>query len=431
MRHPRPILQRASERAPTLAGAIAIALVAGLLAAFGDAAPAGAAVIETTGSPQREFEQRESGQRAPEQRESEQRAPEQPGERPGAPAATASTGIPARGLTVPGGPNEVVGDVRGLGTEQVIRLNGSQVEIVEPQTDGGSVLNSFEAGTNEQWPAKRGFIPIFSGQRYLAGMGHEASRVAVLEDAIYVSSVSTREDDATEETRPAGSSVRKYSAEGELLAERVFQDDVAVTSLDAFRHDGTAYLAIGLNRGGVRVAYAEQRGLPDAQTVHPEWGVDRPDQTESVTVAELGVDADGDLLVVAGRVASGGHPTVTAVDVATGADQWQNYRVPYGAFAWPNQVAIGPFGPSGRPQVAISYPLIGRVSFVDAATGADWTYLDRGDATYVRFYDNAAGEHRVAINADRAIIGGVGPGGRFVDVATSTRDLLPWLIRVW
>jgi hypothetical protein len=402
MHHPKPVLQRALVQGTMVDRArvqhalerirtrprvrtLALAVLVGLVAAFGGAAPAEAADTETP----------------------------------------ASTTV-ARGLTVPGGPNEAVGDVRGLGTEQVVRLNGSLVEIMEPQTDGGSVLNSFEAGVNETWPARRGFIPIFRGQRYLAGMGREASRVAVVPEKVFVSSVY-----ADDEDRPAGSAVRVYSAEGDLLTERRFADDVAVTSLGAFRHADGDYLAIGLNQGGIHIVDADAPGLPDVRVAHPEWGVERTDETGSVTVAELGVDAGGRLLVVAGRVAAAGQTTVTAVDVGTGADLWHNLRVPYGSFAWANQLAIGPFGPSGRPQVAISYPLIGRVSFVDAATGADWTYLDRGAASYVRIYDNAAGQHRVAINADQAIIGGVGAGGRFVDVATATRDLLPWLIRTW
>ena len=74
-------------------------------------------------------------------------------------------------------PNEVAADVLWLGDEQVVRLNGSRVEIVTPESRGGGVLTSFEAGTTATWP---GCDLPFHGQDVLRAVGHEASRVAVV-----------------------------------------------------------------------------------------------------------------------------------------------------------------------------------------------------------------------------------------------------------
>lgn len=320
--------------------------------------------------------------------------------------------------TVGSARNHAVGDVLGRGYEQVVRIEGTRVVIAEPVTRGGAVLREFEAGLDRTWPTRDAGDgtrrPVFTGQESLADVvHHDASRIAVHDDRVYVSRLLV--DAKT--GRADGSKVEVYSVDGELLDERSFPDEIAVSALDVHEHDGQPYLAIGLSQHGVRVARADERGLPDFRAVHEDWtgrqiwySAPRRDQ---VTVVELVTDADGRLLLIAGTITYD-NPAVVATDlrvdepgVWTTRFLWKNND--RGVFDYdlnwqfPDLIDVGALGSGGRQLVAIAWPWLGRVSFLDLATGADWTWVDGpAGAHAVRFFTGADGTGYVAIARDGA-----------------------------
>lgn len=306
-------------------------------------------------------------------------------------------------VTVPERPNQAVGDVLGLHYEQVVRINGSRVEIAEPLHRGGAVLRSFEAGTRNDWPWASRPIPRpmyeYGGRVLAEVVGHEASRIAVLGDSIFVSNLLTAGDE------PRGSVVRRYAPNGQLITERRFPNSTAVTALDGFAFGGRKYLAIGLNTGGVRVARADERGLPDFRELYSgEWTAKDRDQ---VTVVKLGADRSGRFLLTTGRYTRDSDAIVTAdlraerSDAGAGLTIWTAH--PVGSTArWPDLIALGDFGADRTPMLAIAWPALGRVELLHAANGARWASSDGARPKVVRFYVTPKDDPRLAIRREGA-----------------------------
>lgn len=349
--------------------------------------------------------------------------------------------------TVGAARNQATGDVLGRGYEQVVRIEGSRVVIADPVTHGGAVLREFEAGLDRAWPTRDvgdgSRRPVFYGQESLADVvHHDASRIAVHDDRVYVSRL--RVDAKT--GRADGSQVLVYSAEGELLDERSFPDEIAVSALAVHEHDGQPYLAIGLSQHGVRVARADESGLPDFRAVHEDWtgrqiwySAPRRDQ---VTVVELATDTAGRLLLIAGNITYN-NPAVVATDlrvdeagVWTTRFLWKNNDrgvLDYDRnWQFPDLIDVGALGSGGRQLVAIAWPWLGRVSFLDLATGTDWTWVDGpAGAHAVRFFEGRDGIGYVAIARDGAngtesyVIATANERNEWVTVREGAKDDLP------
>lgn len=313
-----------------------------------------------------------------------------PGGEDGAPGVSAAAGV-----TVPMTSNEVAADVLGLGYEQVVRLNGARVEILQPATRGSGVITSFAAaGASSAWP-RAGKKPLYYGGSNMADkiVGHSASRLAVSGRHIYVSIL------RTQGITTLGSIIRKYTPEGVRVNERSERPQHAVTALDAFVWKGKEYLAIGYNRDGVRVVDPDVPGMPEFRELLTGWhgrGATGSMERDQVTALKLGADGDR-LLLVAGKITSDDHALV-ALDVIGEKVLWaKEHRGGGVAENWPEVVSIGEFGPNGRTQVAVGWPRGGLVNFIDAAAGHDRGQLRDGVLSVVRFFTDAAGEPRVGI----------------------------------
>ncbi len=263
------------------------------------------------------------------------------------------------------GPNEVAADVLGLGFEQVVRLNGSRVEIVAPEPRGGRVLASFEAGTDTTWP---GCDLPFHGQDVLRAVGHEASRVAVVGRRIAVSVVRCSPDPTSD--RRGSSAVELYEPNGTLVTRRTFPDGVAVTTLDGVVVNGVAFLAIGLSASGVRVVLADEPGLPDHHSVPADWRRHeaRRKDREIVVAARFGAADDGRTVLVCAAITVDGA-AIVVTDLLDGRLLWSdNILVSEPLRDRPTSIAVGPFGRTGVPTVSVAWSS-GRLTLHDASRG--------------------------------------------------------------
>lgn len=163
-------------------------------------------------------------------------------------ASTAVAGVDAeqaapapRDITVGNARNRVTGDVLGLGYEQVIRFDGPDVIITEPAAKGGAELRRFPAGASSSWPEWDDDGIPFTGQNDLVWfVRHEASRIAVLGDDVYVSRL-------LKPNGVWGAEVAKYTTDGVQQTTR-WDSRSASTGAHALRFleggDGTGYLLI-------------------------------------------------------------------------------------------------------------------------------------------------------------------------------------------
>ncbi len=262
------------------------------------------------------------------------------------------------------GPGEVLADVLGLGSDQVVRLSGSRVEIVSPEPDGG-VLRSFEGGTSATWP---GCDLPFHGQDVLRAVGHRASRVAVVGDRIAVSVVRCAADSHTDER--GSSLVSLYDGDGTLVTWRFFTGGVAVTALDGLVVDGVPFLAIGLSTSGVRVVRADRAGLPDHHSVAADWrdAASRVGDREIATAVAFGTADEGRSILVSAAI-TGDGTAVVATDVRDGRLLWaDNILSAQPLRDHPTSIAVGPFGHAGVPTVSVAWSS-GRLTLHDASRG--------------------------------------------------------------
>ena len=273
------------------------------------------------------------------------------------PVATATTCVV--------GPNEVAADVLGLGDEQIIRLNESRVEIVAPESCGGRVLASFEAGVDTTWP---GCDRPFHGQDVLRAVGHEASRVAVVGRRIAVSIARCPADPTSDQQ--GSSVVELYELDGTLVTRRSFADGVAVTALDGVVVHGIAYLAIGLSASGVRVALADEPGLPDHHSIPADWRgqIGRRKDREIVVAVSFGVADDGRAVLVAASITPDGT-AIVVTDVLDGRLLWSDNVVSAEPLRdHPTSIAVGRFGRPAVPTVSVAWSS-GRLTLHDASRG--------------------------------------------------------------
>jgi hypothetical protein len=364
------------------------------------------------------------------------------------------------GITVGAAGNQATGDVLGLGYEQVVRIDGSAVVIAEPQTRGGAELRRFEAELDVAWPRQDPADPqsraLYYGGGNLADVvKHEASRITVLGDRIFVSRLLT---EGSAPRAAAGSEVAVYTADGVQKAVTNLDGDkaLAVTALDAYEHEGRQYLAVGLNTRGVQVLHVEHDDATGTDVLstfrrvgeqfNGRFGLAERDQS---TVVKLGTDGTGRLTLIAGQmtyealavIASDLH--VEAGDEAPYAATtiWQNNYRDYRAFGanwqYPDLVEFGRLGGVGAqsPQlVAIAWPTLGRVSLLDAETGHDVTWRDGAAAQVVRFFTGTNGTGYVAIARDASegvgsfTIATVNGAGELMTVREGSNDELPTVI---
>jgi len=314
---------------------------------------------------------------------------------------------PDAGVTVPSGKNEVVVDVLGLGYEQVVRLNGSRVEVVEPVTRGSGVLRSFEAGASSVWPRQWSQVPIFYGGWNMADrVGHSASRLAVAGGHIFVSNLRVSDEGTFMLREPRGTVVTKYTVDGKLVDRRYEGDEFAVTALDGFVWQGEEYLAIGFNQLGVRIVKAGVSGMPDFKTVmwhysgSHRFGSLPTNERDQITALEFGTD--GSRLFVAVGVLTGDLPALLMYDAVTGEELWAKNLRPNdpAKFEWPDVIAFGGFGGNGKARVAVGWPTLGHLDFMDAVDGAERGRITGGAVTAARFFTDASGEPRIGFRRD-------------------------------
>lgn len=352
------------------------------------------------------------------------------------------------GVTVGSARNQATGDVLGLGYEQVIRIEGSTVVVAEPTYRGGAVLRQFEARVNTTWlkwrtPLGYDSQPYYGQYNLEDIVKHQASRIAVLGGDIFVSRL--YESRYINGGPRWDTIVEKYDVDGTLQTERIYEAH-AITALDAYEFQGQGYLAMGLNKDGVRIAKADAPGLPDYRAVHEDWTgrefAFQGPKRDQVTVVKLGTDGTGRLMLIAGKITYG-HPAIVATDLRAGTPgggagvyMWTNNERPFDApdlnWQFPDLVDFGALDPSGRPAIAISWPSLGRVSFLDAASGADWTWVDRGVGAHaIRFFTDRDGKGFVAIARDSQngsesyTISAASSRGELVTVREGRKDDLP------
>lgn len=358
---------------------------------------------------------------------------------------------PDKYITVGQNRNEATGDVLGRGSEQLIRIENGNILILENGRPGATVLKTIDAGLNTEWPAERYgqkfATPAFPGGGILAAVvKHAPSRLAVLGDRIYVSRLLMRVNGYYHLSD--GSVVTEYSATtGERLNERRFEDpDHAVTALDAFMYDGKPYLAIGLNRGGVRVTRADQSQFPDYRIVHEKWDGRGKDNRDMVSVVKLGVDDYDRFVLVAGRITYDGAALVTS-DLRAGStdrhaatelwgNNWRTKDDLGSRLQWPDLISFGKLG-SGTTRtqelMAVAWPSLGRVSFLDATNGIDWNWVDRPTGAHgIRFFTSYEGQGLVAIGRDhhtgRYMVGGVNEQKHLIEVDEGPVLALPGVV---
>jgi hypothetical protein len=315
----------------------------------------------------------------------------------------------ALGVTVPGGATEVAADVLAWGYEQVVRLRGSRVEILDPVTRGSTLLGTFEVGASSAWPVASQLLPapLFYGGWHMSKtvVGHSASRIAVIGGYIFVSNLKTRPEFPGSTVHvPDGSVVSKYRADGRLETQRVFEESYAVTELDGFEWNGWPYLAIGLNKGGVLVVKAWESGLPVHQALFTHWNrnpLDPPqDHKDQVTALKMATDAEGRFLLIAGFLTTDDHPALVGIDVNANVELWRREDRRRGQnprWDWPEVASAGPFGLSGRVTVAVGWPVRGELSFVDLASGQERGKLAGGVVSVARFFSDAFGQPRIGV----------------------------------
>ncbi|MDR5701676.1 hypothetical protein [Agromyces aerolatus] len=323
-----------------------------------------------------------------------------------------ASSLPAdAGITVPGLKNEVPADVLGLGYEQVVRLNESKVEVLDPVSRGSKVLRSFEAGAKSAWPTYGFGLPLFYGGTNMTTKvaHHQASRVAVAGRHIYVSNLLTKTTvDPWGKTivTENGSVLKRYTADGHFVDERYEADPgFAITALDGFVWNDEEYLAIGYNKLGVRIVKPAVDGMPNDQQLLTHWsGPERGlAERDQVIEVKFGTDVDGRLLLAVGAVTQE-LPALAMLDVGAGEEEeigreiWtKNFRPHTAGWEWPEVIAFGKLGDEGRPHVAVGWPTLGTVSFMDATTGQEKGSLGGGVVSVIRFFTDATGEHRVGI----------------------------------
>jgi hypothetical protein len=318
------------------------------------------------------------------------------------------------------GPNEVAADVLGLGFEQVVRLNGSRVEVVAPESRGGGVLASFEAGADTTWP---GCDLPFHGQDVLRAVGHEASRVAVVGHRIAVSLVRCSPDPTSD--RRGSSTVELYEPNGTFVTRRTFADGVAVTTLDGVVVHGIAYLAVGLSASGVRVILADEPGLPDHHSLPADWRqhVGRRDDREIVVAARFGAADGGRTVLVCAAITVDGT-AIVVTDVLDGKLLWSdNIMVTEPLRDRPTSIAVGPFGRSGAPTVSVAWSS-GRLTLHDASRGTRPFQVapqPENAVTAQSFVTGADGRRLLAVRRQfGAMVLAAGAGSQLTDIAAAT-----------
>jgi hypothetical protein len=318
------------------------------------------------------------------------------------------------------GPNEVAADVLGLGFEQVVRLNGSRVEVVAPESRGGGVLASFEAGADTTWP---GCDLPFHGQDVLRAVGHEASRVAVVGHRIAVSLVRCSPDPTSD--RRGSSTVELYEPNGTFVTRRTFADGVAVTTLDGVVVHGIAYLAVGLSASGVRVVLADEPGLPDHHSLPADWRqhVGRRDDREIVVAARFGAADGGRTVLVCAAITVDGT-AIVVTDVLDGKLLWSdNIMVTEPLRDRPTSIAVGPFGRSGAPTVSVAWSS-GRLTLHDASRGTRPYQVapqPENAVTAQSFVTGADGRRLLAVRRQfGAMVLAAGAGSQLTDIAAAT-----------
>ncbi|MDF2829352.1 MAG: hypothetical protein K0R01_2635, partial [Mycobacterium sp.] len=363
----------------------------------------------------------------------------------GAAVSTPPVGPEGHGVTIPDGRNQAVGDVLGLGFEQLIRLNGSKVEITAPSAFGGELLETFEVGAKQRYPRPS----TLTGARTYPGLEklekvtdrtNEASRLAVAGDAIFVSTILGKDY-----ADPTGSIVQKYVVQHDgdrrvLEKQNEYKLDganLAVTALDAYVHDGQEYVAAGLNTTGVRILQATA-GEPGQlgsfrvfRHVHADWdGRLGWWERDMVTTVQLGTDKQKRLILIAGKITYE-HPAIVATDLRAGErvddtgnhvylwknnDRWLDLGdMLNDRFEWPDVVEFGTVGPQETPIVAISWPTRNRTSFLFPDSGVTWNWTDGiSPTTAVRYFTDGEGNNRVFVRrAPAGPILGMSAGGQW------------------
>ncbi|WP_308797496.1 hypothetical protein [Agromyces silvae] len=370
-------------------------------------------------------------------------APADQTEAAAAASADSGPGFPAdSGITVPSGKNEHAVDILGLGYEQIVRLNGSRVEIVEPVTRGSHVLRSFEAGASAAWPKTEVGAPLFYGGSNMTTLlvGHSASRLAVTKSHIYVTTMRSEQvPDSIGRPRlvAAGTVTTMFTVDGEVKNWRTEGREFAVTALDAFEWKGEEYLAIGLNYSGVRIVKPGQWGMPDFRVFMTHYsGPDREElfmthHRDQITEVELGTDGEN-LLVVVG-VLTFSMPTLLGYDVTNDREIWaKNFRSSTDAWQWPEVVSIGTSGLRGQPQAVVGWPTLGNVNIIDLATGDTWKSWDGGVLASARYFTSVSGEPRVALRRGighvfESFVLKVGADGELAATASGGGAELAWM----
>ena len=331
------------------------------------------------------------------------------------------------------GPNEAAADVMGLGFDQVVRLNGSRVEVVAPPARGGDVLASFEASAGATWP---GCDLPFHGQDVLRVIGHDASRVAVVEGRIAVSVVRCSADLSTFPWSDGRgwSAIELYEPDGTFVTRRTFADRVAVTALDGITVDGISYLAVGLSTSGVRVVRADEPGLPDHHAVPADWRRDvaRRDDREIVVAVRFGMMDDGRAMLVSAAITFDGA-AIVATDVLDGRLLWSdNHQTAEPLRDRPTSVAVGRFGLAGVPTVSVAWSS-GRLTLHDAGRGTrPFAVEGHPETPFVaqRFVTTDHGGRLLTLRRQVGVVvltAGTGAGARLVEVPTGATSR--WRVR--
>jgi hypothetical protein len=214
--------------------------------------------------------------------------------------------------------------------------------------------------------------------------------------------------------------------------------DTAITALDTVVYQGNKYVAVGLNRYGVRILDGNTL-QQEVLSLYGNWGGSWLWEADTVSAVKFGVDDSGRLLLATGKFTYNDDALYVA-NALTGEVLWtNNYRKVTDKWQWASALLFGRFGPNNKVILAAGWPEPGRVSFLNASEGNEFAEL-RGSENLLpvafRFFANAEGKNVLGVvrkdpsgneslkNHEGALVGMNGAGGVEVLVESTVQDLV-------
>jgi hypothetical protein len=345
------------------------------------------------------------------------------------PEVTANAELPTdAGITMPEKGNETTGDILGLGYEQHITLEAPDeggdngiVRIWQPASRGGALIKEFTAaGANRTWEKNGYGIPETPhGAKILNDNGIQPYHIAVAGNSIYVAI-----KHKAPFTQPWGSSILRFSTDGVLLNSHRFENQLAITALDA----AGGVLAVGLNRYGVRIL--DGNTLQEIRSIYASWSDSGLWNGDMVSAVKFGTDSSGRSVIAVSKFTYNDNALYVA-NSGTGEHLWAtHYRKQSDKWEWAQSITSGRFGPNNEPAFAVAWagPTSNNKASIYAASDGNDLESQDGDAsiTALRLFANADGKNVLAVarGEKSQLVGSNSAGGLETLAETTSTDLV-------